>query len=515
MSKGSLMKGTLIMAASGLVIKLIGFIFKIVLARVLKEEGFAIYNISYSVYGPILMLFVSGIPVAISQISAEERGKNGAANTGIFTTMLAFNAFFGFLLAGLFVLAARPLGLLLLGDAQTILPLMGIAPAIFFAAMLAVFRGYYQGLQQMMPTAVSQIVEQIIRVGGGLALVMVLIEAGPGYGAMGVTLAAGAGGFAGWMVLVGYYLRWRKTGFLAKPGGGWIQPGIVKRVLKLAIPVTIGALAISLMQFLDATIIPLRLVSMGFTREQANNFFGGFGMANSLVTFPTILSTAISVNLIPAIAKTSVSAPELTRYRIGQAVRWGGIVSFPASVGLFLLAEPLSILVFATKMAILPLQVLSWSVILISLQGVTTGIIQGLGKTYLPARHLLIGGIFNGIINYLLTPILGIRGAAMGTIGGYLVSLLGNLRDLGQLTGFRQVWRISLPTIFATAGMGLIVYIARYWVGICQLPLVQQVGVTVLAGVVGYFLLLLFLGGITWKEIKSLLLLDRLFGNKR
>lgn len=503
MAKRSLIKGTLIMAGSGLLIKVIGFLFKIILARVIGTEGYGIYTIAYSIYSPLLMLFVSGIPVAISQLSAADNALKGQTNPQIFSTMLAFNSFFGLLLAGLFFSLVRPIAHSIIKDPQVIPALLGITPAIFLGAMLAVFRGYFQGLQQMMPTAVSQMAEQMVRVSSSLLMIVFLLGSEPARGALGVTLAAGLGGLAGLVILLGYYLTWYRQGKIPAFSGDWFQWKIVKKIMQLAIPITIGALAISLMQFLDGTIIPQRLVAMGFFQDEARAIFGGFGMATSLTTFPTILATAISVNLIPAIARSSLKSPQLTNYRIAQAIRWGGIISFPAVVGLFLFAGPITRLIYGTGLVEAPLKVLSWSVALIALHTITTGILQGLGKTYIPAKYLLIGGIVNGLINYTLTPVLGIRGAAFGTLCGYLISLIGNFRELTKLTGFSRIWQISLPAGLAAVGMGVVLLIVDYWTN--SLALINQVALALASGSVSYLICLILFKGISIREIKGLI----------
>ncbi len=503
------MKGTLILAVSGFSIKLVGVLFKFVLARIIGDEGFGLYTRAYSLYTPILVLFVSGIPVAISHLSATESMTKGKTNTGIFTTMLTFNAFFGLFLAGSFMLGAKMLAGGLLGDIDVYPSLIGIGPAILIGAILAVFRGYFQGLEQMTPTAVSQFVEQLVRVASGLVLVSLLIGAGPAIGASGVTIGSGIGGLAGLIVLIGFYIYGRRSGLVPKKNGKWIQLHLVGRVMKFALPVTLGALAISLMQFLDGLIIPRRLEMIGYLKAEVRAIYGGFGMANSLVIFPTIIATALAVNLIPAIAKSNLTSKKLTYYRIGEAVKWGAIVSFPASIGLFLLAEPLSWLLFRTDKAILPLQVLCWTVPLISLQTVITGIIQGLGNTYLPARNLFIGGIFNGVINYSLTPIFGIRGAALGTVFGYLISLCGNLRDLKRQTGFKKLRKIIMPSIMASLGMGGVLYLINWGFKWGKLARAYQVTGIVLIGVVSYFLLLVLFKGITRKEMKKIIFGER------
>lgn len=504
MGKQSLIKGTLILAISGFIIKLIGFFFKVILARIIGDEGFGIYNVAYSIYSPVLILFVSGIPVAISQLSARENGINGMNNSNIFATMLLFNSIFGLILALIFVLLAQIIAVGLVKDTQVLPALVGIGPAIFFGALLAVFRGYFQGMQKMLPTALSQLIEQIIRVGAALFLIHLLMEYGNSIKILGVTAAAGIGGFAGLLVLLLFYLSAKKSGEIPVLNRGWFQINIIAKVMKLAIPITLGALAIALMQFLDGTIVPRRLIAIGYSQPEARALFGGFGMANSLVSFPISIAVAISVNLLPLIARDCVKSPKLTQYRIGQAIRWSGIIGFPASLGLFLLAYPATKLIFNTEHAFLPLQVLSWSVILISLNTVVTGIIQGFGKTYLPAKNLVLGGVVNGLINYTLTPLLGIRGAALGTIFGYLISLRGNLRDLKQLTGFKNTWNILFPSFAASITMGGIVYLSLYMFQRFEFNQFQLVSITVMVGIISYIFLLLLFKGITFSEIKSL-----------
>jgi len=158
-----------------------------------------------------------------------------------------------------------------------------------------------------------------------------------------------------------------------------------------------------------------------------------------LVNFPTIITVSLSASLVPAIAEAfTLGKEKLINYRTQTALRLTVLISLPAAAGLFLLAEPLTDIIFAEPGAAVPLRFVAWGVFFIALQQTSTGILNGIGKTSIPARNLMIGAVFNGFINYTLTalPAFGIRGAALGTTIGFAIAAFLNLYYVKKETGF-------------------------------------------------------------------------------
>ncbi|GAB6138986.1 putative polysaccharide biosynthesis protein [Halanaerobaculum tunisiense] len=509
--KNSLLQGTVILAAAAFISKFLGFIYKAFLARMIGGVGLGIYEKAYPVYTLILTVSIVGLPVAISKLVSEKKaeGEDYIANY-IFKTALKISFLFGLVASCVVALLAKPIARYLLDDIKVYYSILAIAPAIFVVSIMATYRGYFQGLRRMKPTGISQVGEQLVRMTTMILLAYLLAPYGLEFGAAGAASGAFFGALAGLVVVLIIYYRYRQKNNvddLDKPAKLPKFRDVLQRISSLAIPVTIGGLILPLMRLVDASMITRRLEVAGFNLEQATRLYGQFnGMAMTLVRFPTVVATSLAVNLVPAISEAAtLEQDKLVESRINKAFKLTLYLSIPASLGLFILARPLCSLVFATPDAAVALRYVALGVVAVSLQQMTSSILQGFNRPKLPARNLFLGVVVNAALNYFLTsqPELGIRGAALGTVTGFTVAATLNII---------AVFRIAAPDfdyhsllvqpLSGGAIMSVIVYTTYNYLG--QVVNIQAVVTltAVVAGIISYGLVLLLIGALTKEDLE-------------
>lgn len=514
---GSFLQGTLILTIAGMVVKIIGSLNWIILSRVLGGEGIGLYQMAFPIYLLALSLSSAGIPVAISIITAEKialqdyRGANR-----VFTVSLGLLTVSGFVLSILVYFGAGWLieeGII--RDGRAYPAILALAPAIFLVTLLSSFRGYLQGWQMMTPTAVSQIVEQLFRVGTMLVFAALLLPQGIEYAAGGASLGAGFGAAAGLAVLIYYYFRLQRK----LPAADQRQAitaesstSLIRRMLYLALPVSLSSLMLPLVSNLDLFIVPLRLEEAGYTVEQATEHFGYLtGMAVPLVNLATLITAALSTALVPAMATAGSSGNEqLARQKIGSAIRLTNLVTIPAAVGLAILATPVAAAVYHAPQAGAVVQVVAAGVYMLGIHQVTTGILQGMGHTALPLINMGIAAVVKVILNWQLValPSFGILGAGWATNADFGVAALLNLIFVYRYSRFSISLRGMLKILAATVVMGVVLFIVNELV-IGQMSALLAILVDIIVAVVVYGILLLLLGELTEQDIMRIPVIGR------
>ncbi|HWP98166.1 MAG TPA: polysaccharide biosynthesis protein [Syntrophomonadaceae bacterium] len=462
MEKGQqhFLKGAMVLSIAGGLSKILGAIYRIPLARLLGGEGVALYQLAYPIYTAILSLATAGVPVAISVLVArkETEGYTGDSKR-IFQVAMATLLIFGLLLTLLVMLAAPYIARYVLNEPRTTYAILAVAPAIFLSGIMSVFRGYFQGQQTMMPTAVSQTVEQLFRVAAVLILAFLLFPRGLEFAAAGATSGAVVGGLIGIVVLAIYYYRFNRSSDRAKQSlvysdtSSWT---LMKEMVRLAVPVSFGAVVLPLVQMLDAIIVPRRLLALHYTATHALALYGELaGMAAILIGLPTIFTIAISTSLVPAVSEAFARHDrQLLNSRLNYAFRAGMIISFPCAAGLFILAFPICDLLYHTPEAGYPLEYLAFSCIMLSAFQLSSAGLQGIGRPEIAMRNLIITGLLKVVFNYSLTsvPALNIQGAALGTVLAFLIGSLLNLIWLRKISGVSyeglRLLKITLVTVF-------------------------------------------------------------------
>lgn len=426
-------KGAAILGIAAIIIKVMGAIFRIPLANMIGDDGMGYYQTAYPIYNFILVISTAGIPTAIAKIVSEKLAVGDVHGADrVFQVTFRVMSIVGLMMATLMVIGAKPL-VSFLHNEKAYLSVIAIAPSILFVSMMAVYRGYFQGRQSMHAYAASQLVEQLIRVVLGLSLAYLFIKKGVEYASAGATFGASAGGLFGLCIIVLMYMQHRKKNVLQPSGSHGVESAnaILKNLLMVAIPITIGASIMPVMTLFDLGIVLRRLVDIGYTPVQANELYGQLtGYAQTLVNLPQVLTAAIQISIVPAIAHfVALNDKKQTDHTVETGLRLALIIGLPSAVGLSILAEPIMRLLYPMQVEIAHntgaiLSILGFGIIFLSLFQVTTGILQGLGKQKVPAYNLMFGALVKMILSYVLVgiPTLHVMGAAWSTVIAFAVA---------------------------------------------------------------------------------------------
>ena len=469
----SFLKGTLILTVASFVVKVIGSLNWIFVSRILGGEGIGLYQMAFPIYFFAMSISQAGVPVAISIITAERVAlKDVFGARRVFRISMTLMVFTGLLFSLLTYFGA---GWLIewqfIRDPRAYMAVVALSPTIFFVTLLASSRGYLQGWQRMTPTAVSQIVEQIFRVLTMVLFASLLLPMGLDYAAAGASLGAFAGAIGGLLVLVYYHWKLDKDiereygPNLAPPQGEAPAPlgAIVRRIFSLALPVSAASIMLPIVSNLDLLIVPQRLEVAGYTVPQATELFGYLtGMAVPLVNLATILTASLAVSIVPAISEARALKDTQRVYnQTAAAVRISNFVCFPAFVVVFVLATPISTLIYNAPGAGPAVLVSSFSIVLLGLHQVSTAVLQGLGHPKIPMINMILAAAVKVALNWILTaiPWLGIMGAAWATAADMGVAAVINLYFIGRYIGYRMELLQLFKTMAAAAFMAGAVYL--------------------------------------------------------
>lgn len=513
-SSNSFLKGTLILTIGGIVVKVIGFLNWIILSRVLGGEGIGLYQMAFPIYLLALSVSSAGIPVAISIITAEKRalhdfiGANRVFRISL-TVLVLTGLFFSLLLyfgAGLLIEYR------FIRDPRAYYSLLALAPAVFFVTILSSYRGYLQGCQIMTPTAVSQIAEQLVRVITMLIFASLLLPKGLEYAAGGASLGAAPGAVAGLLVLIYYYMKLQKKGKKQETGqvsqrAQESSMSIIKRLVKLALPVSLSSIMLPIVANFDLFIVPARLEVAGDTVEQATELFGYLtGMAVPLLNLSTILTAALATSLVPAISESfSLGNIKRVYQQTAAAMRVSSLVTIPAFVALWILAEPISQMVYNAPQASHSISILSIGIVLLGIHQVTTGVLQGMGKTSVPVINMGLAAVFKVILNWTLTaiPDLGIKGASWATVADIGIAAALNIYFVHRHVGYALDLKSLVKPSIAAVTMGGVIYFSYDAIMAATAQLALATLTAMALGVVVYGGVLLVIGGISENDMKQ------------
>lgn len=511
-SNNKFLKGTLILTVSSIVVKVIGSLNWIILSRVLGGEGIGLYQMGFPIYLMAITLSSAGIPVAISIITAEKLAqKDFLEAKRVFNVSLRLLFVTGLVFASaLFFGAHWLIDNHWIRDSRAYYSIIALAPAVFFVTFLASFRGYLQGWQIMTPTAASEIVEQLMRVVTMIVFANMFMPHGLAYAAGGASMGAGVGAFCALLVLMWFYGRLKQK---LKADLQQQNPlatresarAIISRLLRLALPVSMSSLMLPVVANLDLLIVPQRLEAAGFHISQATEFFGYLtGMAVPLINLATIFTAAMTISLVPAISESRALNDVFgIRAKTRTAFRVALIITCPCFVGMYFLAEKIAALIYNAPGAADAIQTMSVGILLLGLHQISTGILQGLGRTSIPVINMILAAAVKVFLSWTLTaiPTLGIKGAAMATVVDFGLAAVLNMIFIYKYTGFALSFSGVFKPAVSAAAMGAAVYgvitLAVSW-GAWAILAAIAVAVPVYGGV------LLAVGGMGKDDLESL-----------
>ncbi|SMO80941.1 putative polysaccharide biosynthesis protein [Melghirimyces algeriensis] len=464
--KQSFMKGAAILGVAAFITKLLGAVYKIPYQNITGNTGMFVYQQVYPLYSTLLTIATAGFPIAVSKLVSEQLAQgNELGARRVFRIAAGILSAAGILLF-VILYGCAPVLASWMGSRQLLtLPIRSVSFALLVVPVMSAIRGYFQGYQNMTPTAVSQVMEQGIRVITILVLAWWFMTTGAGviYAGAGAVFGAFTGAVAGLFVLLFYWRRIRKQELSVQKAGVPLQSAepkplgiLVRQLVVLSIPISLGALVLPLFSLADSFTVANLLEVGGYTQEAAVEGKGVYDRGQPLIQFASFFATALSLSIVPAIAEAQVRRDErTTAERSVLALRLTLLMGFPASVGLFLIAQPTNVMLYRDAAGSDALAILAMTTLFSTLALTSSGILQGLGQVVLPAFNLLVGVAVKLVGNGLLVPPLGIQGAAIATVVGYGAAAALNLMALRRRMGsLFRLGSAKLPLAGAVFLMG-------------------------------------------------------------
>lgn len=465
------MHGAIILVAANIIVKIIGALFRIPMTNLIGEDGMGYFQTAYGMYNMLFVLSTAGLPVAVSKLVSENAAKGYYGDVKkIFNISLISFMIVGFL--GTFVMfAGAQTFAKLANNDKAAYSVVAIAPAIFFVAIISTFRGYFQGLSDMRPTAISQIIEAVSKLLIGFLAAYFLLKMGKtletaSAGAiMGITI----GSVFAAILLIIFYKKSKQIKYINSKAKENVLTkssySIFKEIVKIAIPITIGASVLSLTNLLDLFLVMNRLGDAGFSQAQANSLYGTYtSMAITLFNLPPSIIISLSISIIPAISGAyALKNINKLKSTIESALRIGVLFALPCAVGLAVLSEPILDLLFfkrpdAVMVAAPLLTSLGGGIFFVCIVSLTNSMLQAIGKVNIPVATMFIGGFIKLATNYILVgdPSINIGGAPIGTTLCYgVIAILNTYFLIKHSRIIPNFFNIFIKPLVSSVAMGI------------------------------------------------------------
>ncbi len=457
------------LAVAGIIVKILGAFFRIPLANIIGAYGMAVYQPAYSVYSVFVTFATIGLPVAISKLTISEKK--------VFPILFKILVFVAVFFASILFLFSEEIAKII-GIEEAKITLMAIAPAIVFLSITAAIRGYFQGKENMLPTSVSQIGEQLIRVALGLVLAVGFIGGWVAYnnfsseaiGAFGATLGSSIGVLIGSLIMISFYMKDRNkkslgdiiqdNNSLANNGqiGDHLKVGKVKdasffsfkggidkyyigRLLRTTIGITLGAAIFQIFAFVEVFIIVNGLVDSGVPNVEAINDYGQItGLVYPILNLPYIIVASIAIGLVPSLTrlteeKVGVGKGDLynglIKEKASDAVTLSAVVGFPSAIGIATLGIDILYLLYPSQQSEITISnlvvvIFGISVAVLAFVLTSIGILQGMGRIKESAFAVVVGISVKIVLSYALTRVntFGILASPISTLLGLIISFI-------------------------------------------------------------------------------------------
>lgn len=507
--KQGFLQGAAILTIGTLASRVVGALFKIPLTRLITTQGAGHFNVAYNIYTVLLNVSSTGLPIAVSRMVSE------AATLGrrrqvqkIRRISLWLFVLIGLLCGGAMLIFAPQLATWM-RDPDAWYAIAVLAPAVLFVCISSSFRGYFQGQQYMTPTAVTQVLEAFCKLFLGLGAILLALRAGWNYaqatGAaiVGVTIGAALG--SGYLALQYRRKRLRLTPEdAASPVLSTWET--TRRLLTLAIPITIGATGLQVFNALGSKVILGRLQdALGYPLSEASSLYGVFSMAQTLYLLPSALVQPLAISIIPAVTSAlALSKLEDARRLEESSFRIAGLIALPCGLGMSVLSVPIQRALYGYDPQTLEtagpvLALLGIAAVLYCFILVTNAILQAHGKATTLIYTTLAGGIANLAVSYLLvgSSRFHIHGAAIGTVVYCVVTLALNLLAIGRyLSKAPRLLPQVMKSLLAACVMGAAAFLTDY--------LLHSLVLAIGAAVLTYLACVYCLKILTWYDCQLL-----------
>ena len=425
--------GAAILTVGVVIMKILGAIYKIPLGNILGDYGYGIFLSTYNVYNIFFTLSTAGLPVALSRMIAEANA-NGleARKEKTFRTAIATFAVIGLVFSAVMFFGNSWLAGAYLSKPEAALSVRAMAPAILLVCLVSAYRGYCQGNGNMIPTTVDEVLEVLFKVISGLTISAILVKTG--HGLPEASAGAILGVSIGSVISLGYMVLYKRRNYSSTAvwrecteSGGKIAGDI----LRIGIPISLGASIMAILSSLDPGICHSRLHAAGFSPHDAGVLFGVYGKVQTLFNLPAAFMTPLTIAIVPALAAAMARGNRTEAEKTSEdAMRMASVVSMPMGVGLAILAFPIVNVLYPNSNEAGPglLSIMGIASFFVCVVLMENAILQACGMERLPMIALVSGSLLKIVINWFIIAIPGINiyGAPIGTLIGYCCMAIMN-----------------------------------------------------------------------------------------
>ncbi len=427
--------GAAILGAGVVIMKILGFIYKVPIANIIGDDGYSLFLVTYNVYNVFLTLSTAGLPIALSRMISQANAEGRPAQAkrtfqvawwtflviGLACTLVMF--FFNSFLADS-----------IMHNPPAALSIRAMAPAVLLVCMVSAYRGYCQGYGNMIPTTVGQVLEVLVKVVVGLALagLVMSMDLGKEVGSAAAIFGVSVGSLAA----LAYMWYYKRTIDREEPPAYTDRPDshkrIFRRFMRIGIPIALGSSVLAILNLVDSSLCMDRLQSAaGFSLHEAQVLFGAYGKAQTLFNLPAAVITPLTISIVPAITAAIARGDDDGATRISEdSMRIAAVLSLPMGVGLAVMAKPIIGGLFRVTHESGPalLAILGVASFFVCLVLMENAILQASGKEMLPMYSMIAGGLVKIAVNWFLVadPRINIYGAPIGTLVSYLVMFVMN-----------------------------------------------------------------------------------------
>jgi len=537
--KPNFIKGAAILAATGIFVKIVGAIYKIPLFNILDDEGVGYFQVIYNIYAMVLAISTAGVPVALSRLisSAASKGDKALVKRYFSVAMPVF-VFIGVAVMALMFIFANNIATMM-GGSLAATGVRVLAPAVYFVCVIAIYRGYAQGHENMMPTAMSQVIEVVSKAAIGIGVAFFLARMG--YESQYVS----AGGVAGVTIGLGLcipVMMWFKSRIdrrheaqasdcAVSLNDNTEKPSpclpsrfqVFMQFMKVSIPITLSASLMSVMVLIDTRVVIGRLQSaLGLAESEAFEQFGIFTKGLTIYNLPPSLIVPVAISIIPAIAAAVARKDKNEASIITQSsVKLTNLFAMPACAGIMVLAGPILKALYhdpnqtqqTVETMTTILVILGAASYFVCFQHLTIAILQANGHERISLITFPIGAIVKITLSFILVanPHLGIIGSPIGTLACFSVITILNVIFITVRVKepFKVINGIIKPFACALimAGIAYLTYEGMYmlcsgFLGTGRTAVTIYLGVAILTGVLVYLALIVFTKTITRNDLK-------------
>lgn len=468
----SFIKGTAILTAATFVVKIINIFYSIPLSNSLGDVGMGHFNTAYDVFIFFSVVTSSGTPVAISRMvsMAYAQGRKREADK-IFRVSFVLFFVIGVVCSLVMLLLSAELSVWMTKESRSMYAIMALAPMVFFMTVSSCLRGYFQGRSNMTPTALSQVIESLVKLFVGIALAQYLFKTTqlPELGAAGAIVGVSVGAFFALIYIAIYYFRSRgMTRYAVKEQKTSDTREILKSLAVFALPVIIGSSFISALDMVDAAVMMHRLQdAAGIANDGALAMKGWLGQARKYFDLPNAVIVPIATMVLPLLSGVIARNDKRgIRETSATALRMTLMVAVPSAVGLLIFAKPICDLLLYSQpdfaVGTYPLlMIMAPAVITASLLYTTNAMIQAVGRVRVPIINMVIGTVVRIALVWVLcgNPEINVYGSAIATLVSYFVMVALNMVAVHRLLpGTPSAVGLSIRPLLASVIMGGVSY---------------------------------------------------------